>query len=194
MKKQINVDLKQVESVFEHHQEEDSLYVTSDGNVFLTSGHGKNFVKDHCSRMNESYAVITRQEFEEALKSGEKMTIPAPGDSLSQKVEGDVLVDTEDTANAGTEGGEGSGDNTGASEAVAEGEEGSKEDTKGTEALQASDWKDLKWDEMIAFANAKDLHPTTKMNQGKKALIKEIETLLASTEVGANNTTNHIDQ
>lgn len=194
MKKQINVDLKQVESVFEHYQEEDSLYVTSDGNVFLTSGHGKNFVKDHCSRMNESYAVITRQEVEEALESGETMTIPAPGDSLPQKAEGDVLIETEDTPKAGSEGDEGSGDDTGAPEAGAEGEAGSKEDTEGTEASKSSDWKDLKWDEMIAFANAKDLHPTTKMNQGKKALIKEIETLLASTEVGANNTTNHIDQ
>lgn len=71
-----------------------------------------------------------------------------------------------------------------------------EESAKGASAEdnKSDDWRTKKWDDMVAFATENGLTPETKMNQGKEALITEIEAFLAAKESGANATTNHTEE
>ena len=147
----ITIDRKQIGSTFKHYADQDQLFVSSDGNVFLGTDKGERFCKEHSKRVGAEFAKITRKDFEKGAKEVEVSV-------FKRKAEGKII------------------------------------DPKSKKKEAKSDWKESPWKEMVEFAKSEGLEVTTKMNQGKDTLIEEIETFLAAKELGANNTTNHIEE
>lgn len=165
----IKLDREKIESVFKHHSNAEAVYVTSDGNIFLKSNHGRNFCVDHCKRIQGSFAALTREEFEKGIEELEMTPVRQTASNGEPKADKKANASNDKDA-----------------------EKASKEAER--LAKVAADWKLGKWDELLAFAKSKGLDAQTKKTQGKDTLIEEIESYIKGLEIGATNTTNHITE
>lgn len=121
----ITYNADQVQSVFDANPSEDSIIVTSCGNVFHVFHEG--FAKNHCREAKSEYEILTREQFNVA-KTGGKLKKTATTD------------------------------------------------------LNITDWKELKFKEIVQFAKSKGLEAKTKVNKGTVALIEEVEAYLLTLE------------
>jgi hypothetical protein len=121
----IDYNQEQVQSVFDANPTENSIIVTSCGNVFHT--HHEAFAKNHCREAKSEYQVLTRDQFN-AESNGGKSKTPLKADPSS------------------------------------------------------TDWRELRFKEIVEFAKSKGLEAKTKTNKGTVALIEEVEAFLATLE------------
>jgi len=66
------------------------------------------------------------------------------------------------------------------------GKKGGNSKTPAASTAPSKDWKDGKFGEIVEFAKSKGLETKTRTNQGKPALIVEVETFLATLEADKN--------
>lgn len=124
----VTYNADQVQSVFDANPSEDSIIVTSCGNVFHTRH--ELFAKNHCREAKSEYEILTREQFNSAKKGGKSKTNETPD-------------------------------------------------------LISTDWKELKFKEIVEFAKSQGFEPTTTTNKGKPALIEEVEAFIATMEPNA---------
>ena len=82
----INYNADQVKSVFENNPTEDSIIITSDGNVFLPKH--KSYAKNHCNEFKQEFEELTRAQFEAESTGGKSKTSKEPASGLTAWQEG----------------------------------------------------------------------------------------------------------